>query len=56
MAEHTPPWEKKNPKKKSQPLTSTEKAKAKALAKKAKRPFPNLVDIMKVMNKGGKDG
>jgi hypothetical protein len=37
-------WDKKNPKKKSTPLTPTQKAKAKAMAKKAGRPYPNLVD------------
>ena len=56
MAEHTPPWEKKNPKKKSKPLTPSQKAKAKALAKSANRPFPNLVDIMRVTKKRKKDG
>lgn len=37
-------WDKKNPKKKSTPLTSAQKAKAKARAKKAGRKYPNLVD------------
>lgn len=37
-------WDKKNPKKKSTPLTSTQKAKAKARAEKAGRKYPNLVD------------
>jgi len=37
-------WDKKNPNKKSTPLTSAQKAKAKASAKKAGRPYPNLVD------------
>ena len=37
-------WDKPNPKKKSTPLTSAQKAKAKAAAKKAGRPYPNLVD------------
>lgn len=40
------PWEKPNPKNKSTPLTSTQKAKAKAAAKKAGRTYPNLVDNM----------
>jgi hypothetical protein len=39
-------WEKTNPKKKSTPLTSSQKASAKARAKKAGRPYPNLVDNM----------
>lgn len=37
-------WNKKNPNKKSTPLTSAQKASAKARAKKAGRPYPNLVD------------
>ena len=37
-------WDKKNPNKKSTPLTPAQKASAKALAKKAGRPYPNLVD------------
>ena len=37
-------WDKKNPNKKSTPLTPDQKARAKAMAKKAGRPYPNLVD------------
>ncbi len=37
-------WDKPNPKKKSTPLTPAQKTKAKAMAKKAGRPYPNLVD------------
>jgi hypothetical protein len=37
-------WDTKNPKKKSTPLTPSQKAKAKARAKAAGRPYPNLVD------------
>ena len=40
-------WDKPNPKKKSTPLTAAQKAKAKAAAKKAGRPYPNLVDNMR---------
>lgn len=40
-------WDKPNPKKKSTPLTAGQKAKAKAAAKKAGRPYPNLVDNMR---------
>ena len=40
------PWQKPNPKKKSTPLTAAQKARAKAAAKKAGRPYPNLVDNM----------
>ena len=37
-------WDKKNPKKKSTPLTPAQKAKAKASAKRKRRPYPNLID------------
>jgi hypothetical protein len=37
-------WDKPNPNKKSKPLTPTQKAAAKARAKAAGRPYPNLVD------------
>jgi len=37
-------WDKKNPNKKSKPLTPAQKKSAKAMAKKAGRPYPNLVD------------
>jgi hypothetical protein len=50
-----PVWETKNPKKKSTPLSSAQKASAKARAKKAGRPYPNLVDNMAASrNKKGK--
>ena len=39
-----PIWEKKNPKKKSKTLTSSQKSAAKARAKKAGRKYPNMVD------------
>jgi hypothetical protein len=39
-----PFWEKKNPKKKSQPLTPAQIRKARARAKAAGRKYPNLVD------------
>ena len=37
-------WDKKNPKEKSKTLTPAQKASAKARAKAAGRPYPNLVD------------
>ena len=42
-------WDKSRPKKLGKPkaLTSAQKAKAKAAAKKAGRPYPNLVDNMR---------
>lgn len=47
-------WDKKNPKKKSTPLTPAQKAKAKARAKAAGRPYPNLVDNAAVAKKSTK--
>jgi len=44
-------WDKKNPKKKSTPLTPAQKSAAKARAKKAGRPYPNLVDNAAVKRK-----
>jgi hypothetical protein len=43
-----PVWEKKRPKSlgKSNPLTTEQKAKAKARAKKAGRKYPNMIDNM----------
>jgi len=46
-----PVWYKPNPKKKSTPLSSTQKASAKARAKKAGRPYPNLIDNMAASRK-----
>ncbi len=44
-----PVWEKKRPKSLGKPkkLTPSQKAGAKAAAKKAGRPYPNLVDNMR---------
>ena len=39
-----PFWETKNPKKESKKLTTSQKTSAKARAKKAGRPYPNLVN------------
>jgi hypothetical protein len=39
-----PFWEAKSPKKESKKLTPSQKTSAKARAKKAGRPYPNLVD------------
>ena len=44
-------WEKPNPNKKSTPLTPAQKTAAKAKAKKAGRPYPNLVDNMAASRK-----
>lgn len=46
------PWKKPAPKKASHTkLSPADKSKAKASAKKAGRPYPNLVDNMKVAKK-----
>lgn len=47
----TKPWNRKNPKGKSRPLTPSQKARAKATARKAGRPYPNLVDNMNAAKK-----
>ncbi len=49
-------WDKKDPTKKDKKLTPSQKASAKAAAKKAGRPYPNLVDNMNASKKkkGGK--
>lgn len=46
-------WDKKRPKSlgKSEPLSSKQKASAKAAAKRAGRPYPNLVDNMRAARK-----
>ena len=48
-----PVWETKNPNKKSKKLSPKKKAMAKASAKKAGRPYPNLIDNMKAAKKRG---
>jgi hypothetical protein len=44
MKKKTAFWDKKNPNKKSAKLTDKQKSAAKARAKAAGRPYPNLVD------------
>jgi hypothetical protein len=46
-------WDKERPKElgKSKKLTPMQKAVAKQMAKKAGRPYPNLVDNMRAANK-----
>lgn len=48
-----PVWDKARPKTegKPQPLTDKQKASAKAAAKKAGRPYPNLIDNMRAARK-----
>ena len=51
MKKVKPVWEKKSPVKKSRPLSKKAKASAKAMAKAAGRPYPNLVDNMRAARK-----
>jgi hypothetical protein len=44
-------WDKKNPKKTSKKLTPSQKAAAKARAKAAGRPYPNLIDNAAIARK-----
>ena len=44
-------WDTENPKKKSKKLTPAQKTQAKARAKAAGRPYPNLVDNAAVAKK-----
>ena len=50
------PWKRSNPRKragkKSKHLTSAQKSAAKARARRAERPYPNLVDNMRMASKG----
>lgn len=50
---HKEIWDKPRPSKlgKSKPLSSKKKTAAKAMAKKAGRPWPNLVDVIRVSKK-----
>lgn len=50
----TKPWDKKDPTKSDKKLTPGQKAKAKSSAKKAGRPYPNLVDNMNAAKKRSK--
>lgn len=49
-------WDKPDPTKKDKPLTKNQKASAKARAKAAGRPYPNLVDNMAASRKKKKNG
>lgn len=44
-------WDTPNPKAKSKPLSPGKKASAKAAAKAAGRPYPNLIDNMRAARK-----
>ena len=45
-------WDTKNPKKVSKKLTPSQKTSAKASAKKAGRPYPNLIDNAAAARRG----
>jgi len=49
-------WDTPDPKKKSKHLSSKKKSAAKARAKAAGRPYPNLIDNMAVAKKKKKNG
>lgn len=53
MTDEKPPWKKKNPKKgvKKSKMTEAQIEEARERAKKAGRPYPNLVDNMAVKRK-----
>ena len=51
MASKKPVWKTANPKKKSDKLSPAQLQKAKARAKAAGRPYPNLVDNMAASRK-----
>ena len=45
------PWQRRNPHKQAKKLTPQVKAQAKARAKRAGRPYPNLVDNMRAASR-----
>lgn len=47
-------WDKKNPKKKHKDLNSKQESAAKARARAAGRPYPNLIDNMAIAKKAKK--
>jgi hypothetical protein len=49
-------WDKKNPKKNHKDLTKKQESAAKARAKAAGRPYPNLVDNMAIARKKKSSG
>lgn len=51
MASKKEVWDKPDPSKKDKKMTSEQKSEAKARAKAAGRPYPNLVDNMAVSTK-----
>lgn len=51
MVAKKPVWKTKDPTKKDKPLSKDQKSSAKARAKAAGRPYPNLVDNMAASKK-----
>jgi hypothetical protein len=51
MASKKPVWDQPNPKVKSKKLSPKAKKSAKAMAKAAGRPYPNLIDNMRAARK-----
>lgn len=51
MAKDKPVWEKEDPTSKDKKLTTKKKSAAKARAKAAGRPYPNLIDNMAAARK-----
>jgi len=51
MASKKPVWDQPNPKAKSKKLSPKAKKSAKAMAKAAGRPYPNLIDNMRAARK-----
>lgn len=51
MAKNKPVWDSPNPKTKSKKLSPKAKSSAKAMAKAAGRPYPNLIDNMRAAKK-----
>lgn len=49
--QNEPIWEKDNPQKKAKKLSAAKKIEAKERAKKAGRPYPNLIDNMAAARK-----
>jgi hypothetical protein len=56
MAKDKKVWDTPDPTKKDKKLSKGQKASAKARAKAAGRPYPNLVDNMAASRKGNKNG
>ena len=54
MAKDKPVWDKKDPTGKDKKLSPKKKSAAKARAKAAGRPYPNLIDNMAMAKKKGK--